>query len=157
MMNKQRFWRREEWTFLSARRRQKVLLTDLLWEKNTVEWLADSTDKPKRTPSGQATKRDICFLFLYGAHHGFVLFESTHPFWQHFCLSPRWTGAWGGPYIHYGRIEISRVSQAFSSAKNRALGANLPRVLYSEKNCTRGREASPSVVAYLALREEWHS
>ena len=31
------------------RRSKKVLLADLLWEKNTVKWLADSADKLKRT------------------------------------------------------------------------------------------------------------
>ena len=32
---------------------QKVLLADLLWEKNTAEWLADSVDKLKRIRSSR--------------------------------------------------------------------------------------------------------
>ena len=53
---------------------------------------------------------------------------------------------------HYGRGKIPRVSQASPSAKNRALGkANLPRVLHSGKNSTRGREALPSAAECLAL------
>jgi hypothetical protein len=44
------------------------------------------------------------------------------------------------------------------SAKNRALReANLPRVLHSEKKCTRGREAFLSAAKPLALGEGWHS
>jgi hypothetical protein len=59
---------------------------------------------------------------------------------------------------HYRRGKISRVSQASPSAKNRALGeVNLPRVLHSGKNCTRGREAFPSATECLALGKEWHS
>ena len=59
---------------------------------------------------------------------------------------------------HYGRGKIPRVSQASPSAKNRALGkANLPRVLHSGKNSTRGREALPSAAECLALGKEWHS
>jgi hypothetical protein len=43
---------------------------------------------------------------------------------------------------HYGRTVIPRVPGASPRAKNRALGeADLPRVLHSGKNCTRGRRA----------------
>jgi auxin responsive GH3 family protein len=46
---------------------------------------------------------------------------------------------------HYGRSNIPRVSRTSPSAKNRALREdNLPRVLHSGKNCTRGRWPSPS-------------
>ena len=56
------------------------------------------------------------------------------------------------------RQNLSQVSQAFVSVKNQALGeVNLPRVLYSRKNCTRKREAFLSAAEYLTLREEWHS
>ena len=59
---------------------------------------------------------------------------------------------------HYGRGKIPRVSQASSSAKNRARGkANLSRVLHSGKNSTRGREALPSAAECLALGKERHS
>ena len=59
---------------------------------------------------------------------------------------------------HYGRGKILRVSQASPSAKNRALSkANLPRVLHSGKNSTRGREALPSAAECLALGKERHS
>jgi len=45
--------------------------------------------------------------------------------------------------------------KGFPRVKNRALEeSSLPQVLLSVKNCTRGREASPSVVAYMALGEE---
>jgi hypothetical protein len=58
----------------------------------------------------------------------------------------------------YGRDKISRVSQASPNAKNRALGkANLPRVLHSGKNSTRGREALSSAAECLALGKERHS
>ena len=50
------------------------------------------------------------------------------------------------------------MSLASPSAKNRALGKeNLPRVLHSGKNCTRGREAFPSAAEILALGKEQHS
>ena len=50
------------------------------------------------------------------------------------------------------------MSQASPSAKNRTLGkANLPRVLHSGKNSTRGREALPSAAECLALGKERHS
>ena len=50
------------------------------------------------------------------------------------------------------------MSQASPSAKNRVLGkANLPRVLHSGKNSTRGREALPSAAECLALGKERHS
>jgi hypothetical protein len=59
---------------------------------------------------------------------------------------------------HYGRMDISRVSIASLSAKNRALGEEpLPRVLHSGKKNTRGREASPSAIGSMALGEERHS
>ena len=59
---------------------------------------------------------------------------------------------------HYGRDKIPRVLLASPSAKNRVLGKeNLPRVLHSGKNCTRGREAFPSAVEILALGKEKHS
>jgi disease resistance protein RPM1 len=46
---------------------------------------------------------------------------------------------------HYRRTVIPRVPGTSPRAKNRALGeANLPRVLHSGKNCTRGRWSSPS-------------
>jgi hypothetical protein len=65
---------------------------------------------------------------------------------------------------HYGRTEIPRVSNSFSSAKNRALGeANLlgeeglSRVLqnpwHSGKGGTRGKSSSPSAT----LGGEGHS
>jgi hypothetical protein len=61
-------------------------------------------------------------------------------------------------YIHYGRGKIPRVSLASPSAKNRALGKeNLPQVLHSGNNCTRGREAFPSAAEILALGKEQHS
>ena len=70
----------------------------------------------------------------------------------------------GGPccsppvHAHYGRGKILRLSLAFPSAKNRALGKeNLSRVLHSGKNCTRGREAFPSAAENLALGKEQHS
>jgi hypothetical protein len=51
--------------------------------------------------------------------------------------------------LHYGRMDISRVSIASPSAKNRALGEDpLPRVLHSGKKNTQGREK---------LGEERHS
>ena len=60
--------------------------------------------------------------------------------------------------MHYGRGKIPRVSQAFSSVKNQALGkANLLRVLHSGKNSTRGREALLSAAECLALGKERHS
>ena len=59
---------------------------------------------------------------------------------------------------NYGRGKIPWVSQTSPSAKNRALGkANLPRVLHSGKNSTRGREALPSAAECLALGKERHS
>jgi hypothetical protein len=53
--------------------------------------------------------------------------------------------------VHYGRMDISRVSSASPSVKNRALGEeHLPRVLHSGKKNTRGRET-------LALADEnWY-
>ena len=59
---------------------------------------------------------------------------------------------------HYGRDKIPRVSLASPSAKNRTLGKeDLPRVLHSGKNCTRGREAFPSAAEILALGKDQHS
>ena len=59
---------------------------------------------------------------------------------------------------HYGRDKISRVSLASPSAKNRALGKeNLPRVLHSGNNYTRGREVFLSAAEILALDKEQHS
>ena len=50
------------------------------------------------------------------------------------------------------------MSLASPSAKNRTLGEeNLPRVLHSGKNCTRGREAFSSAAEILALGKEQHS
>jgi hypothetical protein len=44
--------------------------------------------------------------------------------------------------VHYGRSNLCRVPRTSPRAKNRALGEdNLPRVLHSGKNCTRGRRA----------------
>ena len=60
--------------------------------------------------------------------------------------------------FHYGRGKILRVSLASLSAKNWALGKeNLPRVLHSGKNCTRGREVFPSAAEILALSKDQHS
>jgi hypothetical protein len=60
--------------------------------------------------------------------------------------------------LHYGRMDISRVSIASPSAKNRALGEDtLRRVLHSGKKNTQGREASPSAIGSMALGEERHS
>ena len=59
---------------------------------------------------------------------------------------------------HYRRGKIPRVSLASPSAKNQALGKeNLPRVLHSGNNCTRGREVFPSAAEILALGKEQHS
>jgi hypothetical protein len=56
--------------------------------------------------------------------------------------------------LHYGRSQIRRVSHGSSSAKYRALReANLPWVLHSGKNCTRGRESFSSVEKCMALGE----
>ena len=43
------FWRKFKISRLTDKPWQKVLSADLLWEKNTAEWLPDLADKLKRT------------------------------------------------------------------------------------------------------------